>query len=126
MKTITAVFSLVSLALGISGAHAQYANVVISGEIKPGVYGRIELGNAPPPPVLYAKPVVIVHEQRPTPYKPVYLHVPPGHAKHWDKHCHKYNACNRPVYFVKSAEHEPGYQHDKGQSKGKGKGKSWD
>ena len=118
MKTITAGFSLVSLALGISGAHAQYANVVISGEVKPGVYGRIEIGNRPPPVLLHAKPVVIVRERRPVPHEPVYLHVPPGHAKHWDKHCHKYNACNRPVYFVKSAEHEPGY------SKGKGKGKS--
>ena len=124
MKTIAAGFLLVSLSLGISGAHAQYANVVISGEIKPGVYGRIELGNTPPPPVINAQPVVIVRDKRYT--QPVYLHVPPGHAKHWDKHCHKYNACYRPVHFVKSAEHEPGYQHDKGKSKGKGKGKSWD
>ena len=125
MKTIAAVFSLVSLALGISGAHAQYANVVISGEIKPGVYGRIELGNTPPPPVLYAKPVVIVQEQRSTPYKPVYLHVPPGHAKHWDKHCHKYNACNRPVYFVKSHEYDPDYRHHEEHQGDKGNGKGW-
>jgi hypothetical protein len=34
-------------------------------------------------------------------YQPVYLHVPPGHAKHWSKHCSKYNACGHPVYFVK-------------------------
>ena len=117
MKTITAGFSLVSLALGISGAHAQYANVVISGEVRPGVYGRIELGNRPPPVLLHAEPVVIVREKRQL--QPLYLHVPPGHAKHWDKHCNKYNACNRPVYFVKSAEHEPGYSKGKGKGKGK-------
>ncbi|MGI6655379.1 MAG: hypothetical protein ACOX5Z_00830 [Desulfobulbus sp.] len=31
---------------------------------------------------------------------PLYLRVPLGHLKKWSKHCHKYNACNRPVYFV--------------------------
>ena len=123
MKNIVTGFALASLALGISNAYAQYASVVISGEVRPGVYGRVEFGNAPPPPLLYAEPVIIVRERRPVPYGPVYLHVPPGHAMHWDKHCSKYNACNRPVYFVKSAEHEPGY--GKGKSGGKGKGKGW-
>ncbi len=33
--------------------------VILSGEIAPGVYGRVDFGTAPPPPVLYAKPVVI-------------------------------------------------------------------
>ena len=108
------------LVLGISSAHAQYANIIIHGEIKPGVYGRVEFGNAPPPVVLYPQPVVIVEERRPLP--PIYLHVPPGHAKHWGKHCHKYNACNRPVYFVRSHEYDPDPHHHKG----KGKGKDWD
>jgi hypothetical protein len=40
---------------------------------------------------------------------PVYVHVPPGHARNWRRHCHRYNACGHPVYFVKSAEYEPGY-----------------
>jgi len=31
----------------------------------------------------------------------MYLHVPPGHEKKWRKHCAKYNACGRPVYFVR-------------------------
>jgi hypothetical protein len=116
-------YAAVSLFLCVSPAQAQYANVVITGEVKPGVYGRVEIGNAPPPPVVYTQPVVIVREPRPL--QPVYLHVPPGHAKNWSKHCHKYNACNRPVYFVKSGEYEPGYQHDKGKgyAKGHGKGK---
>ena len=108
------------LLLSLSSAHAQYANVVISGEVKPGVYGRVEIGNRPPPPVVYPQPVLIVREPRPV--QPIYLHVPPGHAKHWSKHCHQYNACNRPVYFVKSKEYEPGYRHDKGKGKGYAKG----
>ena len=91
------------LLLGISTAHAQYANITIHGEVKPGVYGRVEFGNAPPPVVIYPEPVLIVKDPRPL--QPIYLHIPPGHAKKWEKHCHKYNACNRPVYFVKSKEY---------------------
>jgi hypothetical protein len=108
------------LLLGASSAGAQYANVIISGEVRPGVYGRVEIGNAPPPVLVYPQPVVIVREKYVA--RPVYLHVPPGHAKKWDKHCHKYNACNRPVYFVKSHEYDPDYGHDKGKGKGKGNG----
>ena len=119
MKNIFSGLALVSLALGISSAHAQYANVIISGEIQPGVYGRVEFGNTPPPPLVYAQPVVIVRDRRYANH-PYYLHVPPRHAKNWNKHCHQYNACYRPVYFVKSVEYEPDY--GKGKSKGKGKG----
>ena len=34
------------------------------------------------------------------PRSPIYLYVPPGHAKNWGKHCARYNACSQPVYFV--------------------------
>ena len=111
-------YAAVSLLVCAASAEAQYANVIISGEIKPGVYGRVEIGNAPPPVLVYPQPVVIVKESRGV--QPVYLHVPPGHAKKWSKHCHKYNACNRPVYFVKSQEYDDDYRP--GNSKGKGKG----
>jgi hypothetical protein len=92
-------------------AQAAPANVNISvaGEISPGVYGRIDLGNAPPPPVFYPQPVLIVKQPRQAVVaQPVYLNVPPGHAKNWSKHCHRYNACGTPVYFVRTAEYEPG------------------
>lgn len=82
--------------------------VIIASEIAPGVYGRVEIGNAPPPPLLYAKPVVVAAQPGRQPAQPIYLHVPPGHAKRWSKHCHKYNACGQPVYFVKSEEYGPG------------------
>lgn len=96
-------------------AHAQVSiSGVISGQVAPGVYGQVVIGGGPPPPVVYAQPVVAqpapVFVGAP-PVEPIYLHVPPGHAKHWDKHCHEYNACNRPVYFVRSAEYdEPKHQ----------------
>src|SRR3989344_4167045 len=42
------------------GAHAQaYVNATVGGELAPGVYGRINIGNAPPPPLIYAEPVII-------------------------------------------------------------------
>ena len=92
-------------------------NATITGEIVPGVYGRVVLGNRAPPPLVYAQPVVAVPVvvAEPVPLQPLYLHVPPGHAKHWRKHCHEYNACNRPVYFVRSAEYEPGYRPERRQ-----------
>jgi hypothetical protein len=53
------------------------------------------------------------------------MHVPPGHARNWRKHCSRYQACGVPVYFVKSAEYEPGYQPP-GKGKGKGRGRGRD
>ena len=78
---------------------------------------------------------------------PIYLRVPPGHAKHWDQHCREYDACARPVYFVEDDWYQRVYvsqyrerhgrhdQHrdndhrdndhgdnDRGHDKGKGKG----
>lgn len=123
MKTIQTA-ALAVLVLASLSAHAGPAiiNLSVSGEISPGVYGQVQLGNAPPPPVLYHQPMIIVRQPAMVMGAPLYLHVPPGHAKKWAKHCHKYNACNRPVYFVKSEEYEPGYQKhkDKG-SRGEGR-----
>lgn len=83
------------------GAQAQaYVNATVGGELAPGVYGRINIGNAPPPPVLYAQPVIIHRPAVMVQRAPIYLYVPPGHAKNWGKHCSRYNACNQPVYFV--------------------------
>ena len=111
--------SLATIVLALSGGFPMFTSaadvdvrVILSGEIAPGVYGRVDFGTAPPPPVLYANPVIIAPMPGP-PVGPVYLHVPPGHAKNWSKHCQRYGACNRPVYFVKSEEYEPGYKPKK-------------
>jgi hypothetical protein len=96
----------------VAEAQSVSVNATITGEVVPGVYGQVVIGNRPPPPVVYAQPVTV--EPPPVavaaPVEPLYLHVPPGHAKNWRKHCHEYHACNRPVYFVRSAEYEPGYR----------------
>ncbi|HEX9184776.1 MAG TPA: hypothetical protein VF876_16080 [Burkholderiales bacterium] len=118
-----------ALSLGAAAAGAQSVRVTVSGEVAPGVYGRVDISNRPsPPPLVYPQPVVIVKQQHTAVMSPIYMHVPPGHARDWSKHCRKYNACNQPVYFVTSAEYEPGYKHpgrgaQKSAGKGKGKGR---
>ncbi|MDO8414364.1 MAG: hypothetical protein Q7S51_11315 [Gallionellaceae bacterium] len=109
------------------------ADVGISVSVgQPGFYGRLDIGNLPHPPLLFPAPVIIkrsVHVG-----EPVYLHVPPGHAKNWRKHCRKYNACGQPVYFVQedwyNNEYAPRYRerhnkhgHDEGGDHKEGKGK---
>lgn len=102
-----------SLAFAMAGAawaaQAQPSvNVTVGGVIKPGVYGRVEIGTQPPPPVIYPQPVIItqpvivVQPGVVVQQQPIYMNVPPGHAKKWSKHCYKYNACNQPVYFVRN------------------------
>ena len=93
---------------------------------QPGVYGRIEIGSQPPPPVLYPQPVIITRPAVVVAQPPMYLYVPPGHAKHWGKHCNRYNACGRQVYFVQEQwvneryEEHHGKGHNKGRKHGKG------
>jgi len=110
--------------LAVIGGRAFPAPAGVSVQVgQPGYYGTLNIGGFPQPQVIYPKPVVI--QTVPAGMSaPIYMHVPPGHARHWSKHCHKYGACNRPVYFVKSAEYEPGYRH--GSSHDKGHGKRWD
>lgn len=113
MNIIKSALSAAMLLACLSAQAAQpIINLSIGGEISPGVYGQVQFGNAPPPPVVYAQPTIIEdHGDRRL--APIYLHVPPEHATHWGKYCHRYNACNRPVYFVKSREYEPGYHEHK-------------
>jgi hypothetical protein len=109
--------SLLFVAVAVTGCvHPRGMDVGVraSGEIAPGVYGRVDVRNRPPP-LVYAQPIIIVEQPRRA--QPIYLHVPPGHAKNWAKHCKKYDACAVPVYFVKSAEYEPEYRRGKGRGR---------
>lgn len=86
---------------------ALAADVGVSVTIgEPGFYGRLDIGGFPPPQVIYRQPKAI--ERVPMERPPVYLRVPPGHAKNWSKHCHEYNACGERVLFV----HDNWYQHE--------------
>lgn len=90
------------------GVHAQtYINATVGGELSPGVYGRIDIGNGPPPAVIYPQPIIIQRPAVLVPRSPIYLYVPPGHAKNWGRYCSRYAACDQPVYFVKEPPRRP-------------------
>jgi len=115
--------------MAVTAAPAFAADVGISLSInQPGLYGRIDIGGFSQPQLMFASPVIILRSGG-VAREPIYLHVPPGHANKWSKHCHKYNACGQPVYFVQenwyNNEYVPQYseRHGKGKNKDKKKDK---
>lgn len=97
-------FVAIGLCAAVLGTPASAQVSVSIGQ--PGFYGRIDIGGFPPPVLIYPEPVII-YPGRVT-YEPLYLRVPPGHAKNWKHHCKHYRACGRPVYFV----HDDWYRHE--------------
>ncbi|MDB6091580.1 MAG: hypothetical protein JWN85_4364 [Gammaproteobacteria bacterium] len=116
IRTVALLAAVFGSAAPLTRAGDLGIGVTITGEITPGVYGRVDLSNRPAPPVVYAQPVFIDRPATTVYVQPIYLHVPPDHAKNWRRHCHEYHACNRPVYFVRSAEYDPGYRPDRDRS----------
>lgn len=115
---------MLAVVVAASGGNVLAADVGVSVTVgQPGYYGRIDIGNFPQPQLLYAQPVVIERVPTVAVPQPVCLHVPPGHAKNWRKHCGRYNACGEPVYFVSDNWYNNVYAkgHAKGDAKGKGK-----
>jgi len=91
---------LCAAAVVATSASALASDVGVAVSVgQPGFYGRIEVGNLPPPQLVYSRPMV-VQAVPGAAAAPIYLHVPPGHAKNWRKHCAQYGACGQPVYFV--------------------------
>jgi hypothetical protein len=106
-----AVAVALAMAAPLAGAADKSAAAVITGAIAPGIYGRVDMANRAKPPLVYQYPMFIeAPENAASVVEPLYLHVPPDHAKNWKKFCEKYEACDKPVFFVKSAEYEPGYK----------------
>lgn len=93
---------LLAALLSITSAPASANDSGISIHIgQPGFYGQINLGNHyPRPQLIYPDPVLVMPPAIAVQQQPIYLHVPPGHAKKWSKHCRRYNACSQPVYFI--------------------------
>ncbi len=110
-----------ALLLGLGhGAAVWAADVGVSINIgQPGFYGHIELGNAPQPRLIYPQPVLI--ERVRVQAAPIYLRVPPGHEKDWRKHCKHYDACGRPVYFVRDDWYREEYMPHYARSHGGGR-----
>ena len=93
---------------------------------QPGFYGQINIGDVPRPVVIYSQPVWVQRPAKVVYVEPIYVRVPPGHEKHWSKHCAQYNACGRPVYFVRDEwynnEYVPHYRHAHDNDHGHGHG----
>ena len=89
---------------------------------QPGFYGRLDIGGYPPPQLIYQNPRYV--QRVPAGRPPIYLRVPPGHLKHWSKHCREYNACGEPVYFVRDdwyhREYAPLYHERRGDYRDNG------
>jgi len=108
-----------------AGVQAQQANVgiTIDGPPLPGLFGRVQIGaNLPLPPVYLPKPIIVAPPQVVVSREPVYLWVPHDHRRDWKRHCGRYDACGRPVYFVEERwvrEHEP-QRFEKKRGRGRG------
>ena len=122
------------VALIASGVAVPALGTDVSASIgisQPGFYGQINIGDFPRPAVIYAQPVWVQRPVRVVQVQPIYLRVPPGHEKHWSKHCGKYGACGQPVYFVREdwyqTQYVPHYARgeddDHGSKHGHGKGR---
>ncbi len=133
------------LALATTVPALATAQVGVSVNIsQPGLYGRIDIGDVPPPALIYAQPIVVVPGPVAVQRRPIYLHVPPGYERNWGRYCGRYSACGQPVLFVRDdwyREHGPrgrGYGrghddrrddhrgppgHDRGHGHGHGKDK---
>lgn len=79
----------------------------------PGFYGRLDLGDFPPPQVILPRPIII-ERGVPVDRPPVYLRVPKKHRVNWRRYCRQYDACGERVIFVRDdwyrREYVPRYQ----------------
>ena len=99
MKKLLCVAAILA-ACASTSAYAGDVGVSITID-KPGLFGRVDIGGVPGVQLVFARPMLVAPPPfyAPTP-APIYLHVPPGYARHWRMHCREYDACGRPVYFV--------------------------
>jgi len=104
---------LILALLVAASPYARAADLGVSVSIgQPGFFGRLDLGDYPPPQLMYQQPRTV--RRVPADRPPVYLNVPPGHAKDWRRYCGRYDACDERVYFVRNnwydREYAPRYQ----------------
>ncbi len=116
-------------ALAAAMMGGAWAAPAVAGEIglsinigEPGFYGHLDIGDFPHPDLIYSQPVIIERGNGYGSQQPIYLRVPPGHERHWREHCHQYNACGQPVYFVRDSWYQKTYApHYREQHHGHGR-----
>ena len=112
-------------AVAIAPAFAQTSVGVSIGINQPGVYGRINIGDVPPPALVMPQPVLIAPPPVAVPRRPIYLYVPEVHQHDWRRYCGRYAACGQPVYFVRDSWVRERYEHEHpGWERGRHRG--WD
>lgn len=123
---------IAALAASLSPVAAQaqtYMNITMGVPVAPGVYGQISIGNNPMPPIINTAPLVVGPVVQGA--LPMYLYVSDVEYRNWGRHCRRYQACGRPVYFVRVDErnrwwdgHPPGHDRDRYDRPGERRG--WD
>ena len=130
-QSLAPIVLLAGLATGLSAVPAQ-AQVGVTFQLgQPGYYGPVNPHGIGLNQLLYPQPVNIQPSYGTwgsgRTVQPIYLRVPPGQAKNWRKHCQRYGACNRPVYFVQDSWYNNTYGQRYRQqpyyNKGGGRGK---
>jgi hypothetical protein len=97
MKKLIITLALASAAVA-APAFAGNVGIAISlGE--PGFYGQLVIGDYDRPRLIGTRPVIVTGRY----YRaaPIYLRVPDQHRRNWNHYCGRYDACSRPVYFVR-------------------------
>lgn len=130
--------ALAASAVAAAGVAAAQTSVSI-GINRPGVYGRIHIGDVPRPALVRSEPIIVRPSRVVVERQPVYLYVPIAHQSNWRQYCGRYSACGQPVYFVRDdwvreryeREH-PGWNRgrhrgwDKHDDRGRGRGRGHD
>jgi hypothetical protein len=119
------IIASIIIASAFGSAAAQTSVGVSIGINQPGVYGRINIGDAPPPALVLPQPVIIAPPRVVVQRRPIYLYVPPAHQRDWRRYCGRYEACGQPVYFVQETWVRERYEHEHpGWDRGRHRG--WD
>jgi len=111
------IFAALALAAASITAPALAADIGVSISIgDPGYYGELELGNYGRPTLLRSHPITIERTRSGPVREPLYLRVPAAQSRDWKRYCGRYNACSRPVYFVRddwyNNVYAPHYRND--------------
>lgn len=101
LRTVLACAAVLAGADAALAEAPAFRNLTAGGPLRHGVYGRIEVRGAKPPPVIFKRPVIASKAIVPAKARPVYLYVPPGQVRKWKQFCTRWSACDKPVLFVR-------------------------
>lgn len=97
------VLTLACLAcLGAAPATQAATQIAVNiGINAPGHYGRIDFNRYPQALLVTQQPVIYLRETVVVQQAPIYLYVPTAQQTDWGRYCRRYQACGRPVHFVR-------------------------